>query len=182
MQVCPIASARATIGGPSFEPRTPSRNASFHETTMLSPGLADPARRATEAVWGSPGSRTSAPPAPAAARNCRRVMPASDSEARGRPWVAGRSGGRVTEHPTHMFASCRAGREAVDASLPVILHVLTNVEVRAAGVHPGDRIRNLVVGRETLGSRDALEVSGRRAGSVAADRRAAMTSVGGRDP
>jgi len=92
MQVCPIASARAIIGGPSFEPRTPARNASFHETTMLSPGLVDPARPAADAVSGSPGSKRSAPPAPAAARNCRRDMPASDSETRGRPQVAGWSG------------------------------------------------------------------------------------------
>src|SRR6266536_2719251 len=40
MQVWPIASARATIGGPSFESRTPCRNASFQATTTLSPGLA----------------------------------------------------------------------------------------------------------------------------------------------
>jgi len=44
---------------------------------MLSPGLVDPTRRAAEPVWGSRGGRRSAPPAPAAARNCRRDMPTS---------------------------------------------------------------------------------------------------------
>jgi hypothetical protein len=56
------------------------------------------------------------------------------------------------------------------------------VEVRAAGVHPGDRIRDVVVGRETLRGRDALEDSRRRARTVAADRQDALAAVGERDP
>src|SRR5215472_11839414 len=181
MQVCPIASARATIGGPSFEPRTPSRKAWFHETTMLSPCLVDPTRRAAAAVPGSPGSRRSAPPTPAAARNCRRDMPTSDSQARGRPWVAGRSGCRVIEHSvaSSPFAG-PGGRQWTPPSLSRF-RVLTNVEVRAAAVYSGDRSRNVVVGRGTLRGRDALEDSGRRAGSVAADRQDALAAVGERD-
>src|SRR5215475_6157616 len=42
MQVCTMASARATIGGPRRESRTPSRAAAFQLTTTLS---RDPAAR-----------------------------------------------------------------------------------------------------------------------------------------
>src|SRR6266542_4249779 len=66
MDVCAIASARATIGGPSFELRTPSRNASFHCRTTLPPGWT---RRALDA---SLGNASDAAPAPAATRNRRR--------------------------------------------------------------------------------------------------------------
>src|SRR6266542_4369929 len=66
MQVCAIASARATIGGPSFELRTPSRNASFHRRTTLPPGWTP------RVLDASLGNASDAAPAPAATRNCRR--------------------------------------------------------------------------------------------------------------
>src|SRR6266702_2892601 len=66
MHVCAIASARATIGGPSFELRTPSRNASFHCRTTLPPGWTP------RALDASSGNASDAAPAPAATRNCRR--------------------------------------------------------------------------------------------------------------
>src|SRR6266550_1288784 len=66
MLVCAIACARATIGGPSFELRTPSRNASFHRRTTLPPAWTP---RALDASFGN---ASEAAPAPAATRNCRR--------------------------------------------------------------------------------------------------------------
>src|SRR5713226_2205399 len=42
MQVCTIARARATIGGPMRESRTPCNAATFHRTTTLSLALAWP--------------------------------------------------------------------------------------------------------------------------------------------
>src|SRR5256885_12173133 len=66
MHVCAIASARATIGGPSFELRTPSRNASFHRRTRLPPAWTP------RALDASLGSASDAAPALAATRNCRR--------------------------------------------------------------------------------------------------------------
>src|SRR6266702_7003172 len=74
MQVWPIANARATIGGPSLESRTPCRNASFQSTTTLSTGRAAPTRPAADAVSGTAGISSRAPPLPAAARNRRRDM------------------------------------------------------------------------------------------------------------
>src|SRR5215469_8161706 len=56
------------------------------------------------------------------------------------------------------------------------------MEVRAVALHSGDRSLNVVVGRGTLRGRDALEDSGRRAVSVAADRQDAIRAVGERDP
>src|SRR5438067_10247941 len=66
MHVCAIARARATIGGPSLELRTPSRNASFHCRTTLPPGWTP---RALDASFGN---ASEAAPTPAATRNCRR--------------------------------------------------------------------------------------------------------------
>src|SRR6266498_1545677 len=66
MDVCAIASARATIGGPSFELRTPSRNASFHRRTTLPPGWTP------RALDASLGNASDAAPALAATRNRRR--------------------------------------------------------------------------------------------------------------
>src|SRR5207244_521726 len=66
MQVCAIAIARATIGGPSFELRTPSRNASFHRRTTLLPVWTP------RALDASLGNVSDAAPAPAATRNCCR--------------------------------------------------------------------------------------------------------------
>src|SRR6266446_4866706 len=66
MHVCAIASARATIGGPSFELRTPSRNASFQRRTTLPPGWTP------RALDASPGNASDAAPAPAATRKRRR--------------------------------------------------------------------------------------------------------------
>src|SRR5438552_4095348 len=76
MHVCAIARARATIGGPSFELRTPSRNASFHCTTRLPPAWTP---RAPDA---SLGSASDAAPAPAATRNCRRESDCSRADER----------------------------------------------------------------------------------------------------
>src|SRR6266545_1459334 len=66
MEVCAIASARATTGGPSFELRTPTRNASFHRRTRSPPGWTG---RALDASFGN---ASDAAPAPAATRNWRR--------------------------------------------------------------------------------------------------------------
>src|SRR6266568_1063621 len=66
MHVCATASARATIGGPSFELRTPSRNAPFHCKTTLPPRCRPGALDATL------GNASDAAPAPAATRNRRR--------------------------------------------------------------------------------------------------------------
>src|SRR2546429_1599061 len=74
MHVCAIASARATIGGPSFELRTPSRNASFHRRTRLPPAWTP---RALDATLGS---ASDAAPAPAATRNCRRESDCSRAD------------------------------------------------------------------------------------------------------
>src|SRR2546430_17105664 len=69
-----IASARATIGGPSFELRTPSRNASFHRRTRLPPAWTP------RALDASLGSASDAAPAPAATRNCRRESDCSRAD------------------------------------------------------------------------------------------------------
>src|SRR5438270_354497 len=82
MQVWPMASARATIGGPSFESRTPLRNASFQRITVLSRGSADKART-TDPPNGTPGERSIAPAAPADARNCRRDIPVAGDKLAG---------------------------------------------------------------------------------------------------
>src|SRR5438552_4919273 len=74
MHVCAIASARATIGGPSFELRTPSRNASFHRRTRLPPAWTP------RALDASLGSASDAAPAPAATRNCRRESDCSRAD------------------------------------------------------------------------------------------------------
>src|SRR5581483_580591 len=66
MHVCSIASARATIGGPSFESRTACRKASFHRRTTLPPGAA------FRALDAGLGNASNAAPAPAATRTCRR--------------------------------------------------------------------------------------------------------------
>src|ERR671930_1714912 len=66
MHVCAIASARATIGGPSLESRTPGSNASFHRRTTLSP---EGMPRAPDA---SLGNVSDAAPAPTATRKRRR--------------------------------------------------------------------------------------------------------------
>src|SRR5439155_21964473 len=71
MHVWAIARARATIGGPSFDSRTPSRNALFQRSTTLSRGAAD-ARLATTAEAGTPDRSSAAPPAAAAVRKSRR--------------------------------------------------------------------------------------------------------------
>src|SRR5438034_4003689 len=71
MHVWAIARARATIGGPSFDSRTPSRNALFQRSTTLSRGAAD-ARLATIAEAGTPDRSSAAPPAAAAVRKSRR--------------------------------------------------------------------------------------------------------------
>src|SRR5947207_3668242 len=72
MQVCPIASARATIGGPSLDSRTACRNASFHRIATVTRGRR--VRRPPKALGVRRGASSSAPPAPAAAMNCRRDM------------------------------------------------------------------------------------------------------------
>src|SRR5919197_5831812 len=66
MHVCAIPSARATIGGPGLESRTPCSNASFHRTTTLPPG------GAPRALDASLGNASDAAPAPAATRKRRR--------------------------------------------------------------------------------------------------------------
>src|SRR2546430_11513827 len=66
MHVCAIASARATMGGPSFELRTPSRKASFHRRTTLPSGWTP---RALDASFGN---ASDAAPVPAATRKRRR--------------------------------------------------------------------------------------------------------------
>ena len=66
MHVCAIASARATIGGPSFALRTPCRYASFHRKTTLPPG------GTPRALDASLGNASDAAPAPAATRKRRR--------------------------------------------------------------------------------------------------------------
>src|SRR6266487_7115007 len=66
MHVCATASARATIGGPSFELRTPSRNAPFHCRMTLSAGWMP------RTLDPSLGNASDATPAPAATRNRRR--------------------------------------------------------------------------------------------------------------
>src|SRR5438046_10310267 len=71
MQVWAIARARATIGGPSFESRTPCRNAAFHVIATLSLVRADTART-TEAAACPRGQWRIVPAAATAARNCRR--------------------------------------------------------------------------------------------------------------
>src|SRR5947208_2569489 len=76
MHGCAIARARATIGGPSFELRTPSRNASFHRGTRLPPAWTP---RALDARLGS---ASDAAPAPAATRNCRRESDCSRADGR----------------------------------------------------------------------------------------------------
>src|SRR5207253_5662483 len=76
MHVCAIATARATIGGPSFELRTPSRNASFHCRTRLPPAWT------LRALKASLGSASDAAPAPAATRNCRRESDCSRADER----------------------------------------------------------------------------------------------------
>jgi hypothetical protein len=75
--VWPIAKARATIAGPSFESRTPRRNAAFQSITTLSPRRGAPTRPDADAVSGTAGNRSSATPAPAAVRNRRRAMACS---------------------------------------------------------------------------------------------------------
>src|SRR6266516_32257 len=66
MHVCAIASARATIGGPSFALRTPCRNASFHRITKLPPG------ETPRALKASLGNASDVAPATAATRKRRR--------------------------------------------------------------------------------------------------------------
>src|SRR5438094_4918117 len=75
MHVCAIASARATIGGPSFASRTPCKYASFHRRTML-----PPAGRALDANLGN---ARDAAPAPAATRKRRRESGCSRAGKRG---------------------------------------------------------------------------------------------------
>src|SRR5205823_5370143 len=77
MHVCAIASARATIGGPSFALRTPCKNASFHPRTTLPPG------GRPRALAASLGSASDAAPAPAATRNRRRESGCSRTGKRG---------------------------------------------------------------------------------------------------
>src|SRR5205809_5685384 len=116
MHVWAIARARATIGGPSFDSRTPSRNALFQRSTTLSRGAAD-ARLATTAEAGTPDRSSAAPPAAAAVRKSRRdtarfnaMAPRSTSfEAvrtrvssrvfDGGPWVAPREEGGTERLP-----------------------------------------------------------------------------------
>src|SRR5437773_10232000 len=74
MHVCATASARATIGGPSFDVRTPSRNASFHSSTTPSPGWTP------RALDASLGNASDAALAPAATRNCRRESDCSKAD------------------------------------------------------------------------------------------------------
>src|SRR5712692_9012269 len=75
-----MARARATIGGPSFESRTPCSAATFQRTTTLSP-VSDSAPRAATGdrprADTSPGINKSAPPAPACFKNWRRVIAAA---------------------------------------------------------------------------------------------------------
>jgi len=122
MRECPVASARATIGGPSFESRTPSRNASFHEPTMLSPGAwsirPGGRRRPSREVLAARGAcrplrRRRGP----AGETCRRLT-AKRVDGRGLPAVQVHASSST---PFRFFAIGRGGREAVDASLPVVL-------------------------------------------------------------
>src|SRR5438132_8253970 len=76
MHVCAIASARATIGGPSFALRTPCRNASFHRKTTLPPG------GTPRALDASLGNASDAAPAPAATRKRLRESGCSRSRKR----------------------------------------------------------------------------------------------------
>src|SRR5438093_1941576 len=91
MQVWAIARARATIGGPSFESRTPCRNAAFHVIATLSLVRADTARM-TEAAAGPPGQRRTVPAAPTAARNCRRDTAVGELGPSRYPRLTSRSG------------------------------------------------------------------------------------------
>jgi hypothetical protein len=77
MHVCAIASARATIGGPSFALRTPCRNASFHPRTTLPPG------GTPRELAASLGNASDAAPAPAATRKRRRESGCSRTSKRG---------------------------------------------------------------------------------------------------
>ena len=70
MHVCATASARATIGGPSFESRTPCRSASFQRRTTFSPSFALLAVRASAAL----GTSSARPPTLAVWRRRRLVM------------------------------------------------------------------------------------------------------------
>src|SRR2546421_5032826 len=90
MQVWAIARARATIGGPSLESRTPCRNAAFHVIATLSLVRADTART-TEAAAGPRGQRRMVPAAPTAARNCRRDTAVEAMGPSGYPRLTGRS-------------------------------------------------------------------------------------------
>src|SRR5215470_18837184 len=182
MQACPIASARATIGGPGFEPRTSSRNASFHERRCCRPAWSIRAggrpRPSREALAAGGAHRRLRRRRGTAGETCRRLT-AKRAEDRGLSLF------RLTRHralrsASSPFARPGGGRQWTPPSLPSF-RVLTNVEVRAAGVYSEFRSRNVVVGRGTLRGRDALEDSGRRAGSVAADRQDALAAVGERD-
>src|SRR5437773_12090296 len=91
MQVWAIARARATIGGPSFESRTPCRNAAFHVIATLSLVRADTART-TEAAAGPRGQRRTVPATPTAARNCGRDTAVDAVGPSGYSRLASRSG------------------------------------------------------------------------------------------
>src|SRR5207253_692805 len=71
MQVWTIASARATIGGPSFDSRTPWSAASFQRMTALRPraSIAPAGRRVAAPASG--GARSAAPHAPVHSRKRR---------------------------------------------------------------------------------------------------------------
>src|SRR6266550_1250238 len=180
MQVWAIARARATIGGPSFESRTPCRNAAFHVIATLSLVRADTART-TEAAAGPRGQRRMVPAAPTAARNCRRDSAVDAVGPSGYPRLTGRSG-LCFIGATWVTRPLRRRREPFCVLPPASLSVLPNVEDRAVRVDPTHGVLNVVVGLETLGRRDAFEDAGRCTRAMAADGEDARFSVREPDP
>src|SRR5712691_8921020 len=92
MHVCTIAKARATIGGPIFESRTPCSTALFQRTTTLTPR--DGGTDGSRAARAHEGAISARPPPPAPRSSCRREnrwsneLPMRGAAARGSPLPA----------------------------------------------------------------------------------------------
>src|SRR6266516_4159731 len=116
MHACAIASARATIGGPSFALRTPCRNASFHRKTTLPPG------GTPVALDVSLGNASDAAAAPAATRKRRResgCSRASKRELLGPGEIERRDGEvKTLDEIARLPPRCRRRQRLVQARAP----------------------------------------------------------------
>src|SRR3989475_4983903 len=116
MHVCAIASARATIGGPSFALRTRCRNAWFHGKTTLPPG------GTPRALDASLGNASDAAPAPAATRKRRResgCSRASKRELLGPGEIERRDGEvKTSDEIARLPQRCRRRQRLVQARAP----------------------------------------------------------------